>query len=266
MSIAPTPAPTPAASRVAARVAAQRRRVLWALSFLPALAAAGLSLGAGSVLAASLNGSGRAATETRTPGEFQAVSTRGSIDLVVRQGPAIQVQVQADDNLLPHLETVVEDGALIVRWQRGHSIRTRSPVRVEVVMPRLTALGSAGSGDLRLEAFKTPSLKIALSGSGDAHLASLTTDELRVSISGSSDVTGAGQAGRADISVSGSGNVRLLDLAAEDVSVRIAGSGDVAVHAQKKLTISIAGSGDVSYKGEPALTSTVAGSGSVRKR
>ena len=220
--------------------------------------------------AASLAGSGRLASESRSLAEFQALALNGSMDLVVRQGATQSVQVEADDNLLPLLETVVEpagQGAtLVVRWKKGQSLYTRSKVRVTVVMSKLSALAASGSGDIRVEAFSTPALKLSLSGSGDARLQDLSTGELGISISGSSDVAASGSATRLKVSIAGSGDVRLADLKSDDVSVSIAGSGDAAVNANKTLDVSIAGSGDVSYTGNAAVKSRVAGSGSVNKR
>ena len=214
-------------------------------------------------------GSGRAATETRSVPEFQAIALSGSMDLVVRQG-AQSVQVAADDNLLPLLETVVESGnrgaTLVVRWKKGESIHTRGKVMVTVSVPTLSALATAGAGDIRVERFDTPALRVALSGSGDARLESLTTGELDIGISGSGDVAAAGSATTLKVRIAGSGDVRLADLKADDVTVSIAGSGDAAVNPAKTLKVSIAGSGDVSYTGNPAVKSSVAGSGSVTRR
>jgi len=215
--------------------------------------------------AASVTGSGQSATEARQVGEFQAIALRGAIDAVVRQGPTA-VSVTADDNLLPHLETVVEGGTLQVRWKSGSSVRTRAKVQVAISTPRLSALASAGSGDVRLSGLDTPSLKLSLSGSGDAVLDSITTEELALSISGSADVKGSGKAGKLSISISGSGDVRLGELKADDVRISIAGSGDAEVNAAKALEVSIAGSGDVVYSGDAALKSRVAGSGTVTRK
>jgi hypothetical protein len=228
-----------------------------ALAFAPALLPG--------VAMAATQGSGTSATETRSVGDFNGVATHGSIDLLVRQG-ATSVQVQADDNLLPLLETVVEGGTLHVRWRKGQSINTRSKVLVTIATPQLTTLSGSGSGDIKLEAYRTPALQLRLSGSGDARLDQLTTDELDLRISGSSDVIGAGSAGKVKIAISGSGDVRLADMRAEDVSIRIAGSGDAQVNANKTLDVSIAGSGDVSYSGAAAVKTSVAGSGTVRRR
>ena len=233
----------------------------------------------GQAKAAGVQGSGTSATELRTLDAFEAVALSGAMDLVVRQGAQQSVQVQADDNLLPLLETVVEPGrnggTLKVRWKRegvlsgwggGNYVQTRSKVLVTVVVPKLNTLAMAGSGDARLEAFNTPSLQLSMSGSGDARLNDLTTEELSVRISGSGDVTGKGSATRVKVSIAGSGDVRLSDMRADDVSVSIAGSGDAAVFAQKALSVSIAGSGDVTYAGDAQVKSSVAGSGSVRRK
>ncbi len=220
--------------------------------------------------AASVTGSGKLATETRTVPEFQAIGLSGSMDLVVRQGEVQSVQVQADDNLLPLLETVVESGqggpALKVRWKKGQSLYTRSKILVTVVVPKLTALSAAGSGDMLVEAFNTPVFKLAISGSGDVKLVGMNTADLGIQISGSGDVAGSGSAAKLKINIAGSGDVRMAEMKSDDVSVAIAGSGDAVVQAQKSLQVSIAGSGDVTYTGNPTVKSSVAGSGSVSKR
>ena len=223
-----------------------------------------------STACAATEGSGKIATETRTVPEFEAVSTSGAIDLQVSQGAQQSLQVQADDNLLPLLETVVESHngvpTLSVRWKRGERIRNRSKVALTIVVPRLSALSASGSGDMRIASFTTPALQVTLSGSGDARLQNLSTDDLGVRVSGSSDVSGSGKAGKLKVSISGSGDVRLTDLRADDVQVHIAGSGDATVFADKTLDVRIAGSGDVTYTGNAVLKRSVAGSGSVTRK
>lgn len=240
------------------------------LAHLIAPALLGLALLAPEAQADTVRGSGKAASEQRNVAEFQAIGLSGSMDLTVRQGATQSVQVEADDNLLPLLETVVETGSngatLQVRWAKGKSLYTRSKVHVTVVVPKLTALAASGSGDLKVEAFNTPVLKLAIAGSSDARMNNLTVGDLVVSISGSGDVAANGTAGKVMVSIAGSGDVRLGELKADDVSVTIAGSGDAAVNANKTLNVRIAGSGDVSYTGNAAVKSRVAGSGSVTKR
>ncbi len=242
---------------------ALRRHVLYAAPLLLSLALLPL------LAHAATTGSGRSATETRAVAEFQAVALTGSMDVVIRQG-AQQVQVQADDNLLPLLETAVESTkqgqTLVVRWKRGENIYARSKVQLTISVPKLSAVVASGSGDIQLEPYTTPALLVSLSGSGDAKLGGLSTDDLSIRIAGSGDVSGKGSATKLSVHIAGSGDVQLADLRADDVDVQIAGSGDAVVNAQKMLNVRIAGSGDVTYVGNAALKSKVAGSGSVSRR
>lgn len=220
---------------------------------------------------AATTGSGKPATEAREASGFAAITMRGDIDVVVRQGAREAVQVSTDDNLLPLLQTVVEGSgdqrSLRIQWKAGESVRAKSRTVVTVDVVKLTAVALSGSGDLALGALKTPSLALSISGSSDAKVEQLDAGQLTVSISGSGDVQASGKATKLEISIAGSGDVRTRELAAEDVSVSIAGSGDASVNASKALSVSIAGSGDVEYTGGATLAKArVAGSGSVRQR
>lgn len=217
---------------------------------------------------AAAAGSGRSATETRSVGTFSAISMRDDIDVRVRAGGSESVQVTADDNLLPWLETVVDGGTLHIQWKRGESVRPRSGTSVTVTVRRLEAVACAGSGDLVVEALKTPALVLSISGSSDATLRELDADGLfKVSIAGSGDVHARGKAARLEVSIAGSGDVDARGMVVDDASISIAGSGDADVSARKTVAVSIAGSGDVRFGGGATLASSrVMGSGSVHQR
>jgi Putative auto-transporter adhesin, head GIN domain len=238
------------------RMTLARRPLLAALLATVALAALATTVG-----------SGQPRTETRDASGFAAVAMRGDIDVVVRQAAKESVQVTTDDNLLPLLETVVDNGTLRIQWKRGESVRTRGKTLVTVDVVKLSAVSLSGSGDLRVEPLKTPSLALSISGSSDAALDRLDAGELKISISGSGDVKASGKATKLDISIAGSGDVQARELVADQASVSIAGSGDAKVTAAKTLAVSIAGSGDVEFGGGAVLAnSRVAGSGSIRQR
>jgi len=229
------------------------------LSALPALAAD------------RITGSGKVATETRSGlSDFQAVAGRGSAKLVIRQGAKEAVQVRADDNLLPLVETTIENQGggrtLVVSLKKNVSIQTRNEIVVTVDVVQLKALASSGSGDIVVETLDTPSLSLAMSGSGDARFARLKTGELAVHVSGSSDIAASGSATKLNLSISGSGSAQLRELQVDEAAVNIAGSGDADLTVAKNLAVSIAGSGDVVYHGDAKVASRVAGSGSVTRR
>ncbi len=57
----------------------------------------------------SVSGSGKLQTEARNVTGFQAIATHGSVKLVLRQGAREGLELHADDNILPLIETRVVD-------------------------------------------------------------------------------------------------------------------------------------------------------------
>lgn len=224
----------------------------------------------GAALAADWQrGNGEAATEQRNAAEVDAVQTNGP-GVLLRQGATPSISVKADRNLLPLLETVVEDTAhgktLVVRWKRGASFQTKVEPVVTVTLARVSALVVSGSGDLMAEALELPRLSARVQGSGDIRLTGLSVDELKLAVVGSGDIVASGRARQLAASIAGSGDIKTEALKADEVSVSIVGSGDASVQAEKSLSVNIAGSGDVVYRGNATLAKSVAGSGEVIKR
>jgi hypothetical protein len=216
---------------------------------------------------AATTGSGTAATQTRQVAEFQAIDVRGAVELRVRQAARQSVSVEADDNLLPMIETVVEGTTLKVGPRRGANMRPRQPIVVTVDVVQLKSIDAAGSSKVHVDGLEAPSFALTMAGAGEFRLRGLACGDLRIGISGSGDVEAAGRATSVSIDIAGSGDVRASALQSDDVRVRIAGSGDAAVQAARSLDVSIAGSGDVTYSGEPArLKTSVAGSGHIGRR
>jgi hypothetical protein len=217
----------------------------------------------------SVTGSGQLRNETRAITGFQAISVRGSITLVLRQGAREGVELRADDNLLPLLETRVVDHGGVPTLEIGAKDDTefssRHPIVATVDLVTLRALDVAGSCDVTSEALKVPGLRVAMAGSGQMRLRQLAVDELSVKVSGSGELELAGRTGTLALAVAGSGNADARGLEANDASVNVAGSGDATVNARKTLNVSVAGSGRVAYTGSAAVKTAIAGSGSVKR-
>ena len=216
-----------------------------------------------------VSGNGDIATEARDTGAFDAVALSGGFNVVIRQGSGNKVEVKADRNLLPYIETRVVDGSkgrtLQIAPRKNTNLSTSTNPSFVIEMPALRAVSVAGSGKIQVEAMKTGGVDADIAGSGDIRFAQLDAERLGMRVSGSGDIVAAGRCNNAHVSIAGSGDVRAADLAAEEVKVSIAGSGDAQVNATKRLNVSIAGSGDVKYAGSPEISSSIAGSGKVRR-
>ena len=212
-----------------------------------------------------VSGDGPTHTETRNLTGFTGVESRGSIDLEVSQGDYL-VRVEADQNLLQYIETVVENGRLVVQFKDGISIGDYHTAKLYVRSPEFSVIEARGSGNIKGNGSISNKNKmdVTVDGSGEMEL-SVDCPTIITHTNGSGDINLRGETRNLEAGVGGSGNVLLSDLKAENVKVSIHGSGNVEVYASEMLDATISGSGNVSYKGSPKITTTVHGSGEVSK-
>jgi hypothetical protein len=241
----------------------------WCLSLAAGLLAAGAAAAAESTsivvgTGSRVIGSGKVIEEVRPVTGFGGLVVNGPVDVQLKASSAERVTVRADDNILPLIETRIEDGKLVVGTTRGASFRTRNPLRVTVEFTSMSVLAVNGSGDVRADRLRAQLLDVTIRGSGDVAIDAVESDAVALLIVGSGDFTASGRAASLGVSVSGSGDVNTENLVARDVGILISGSGDAKVHATETLQVTIAGSGDVRYRGQPKVTKKIAGSGDVR--
>ncbi len=212
-----------------------------------------------------INGSGVMKTETRDVSGFHAVTLGVEATLELRQGDSESLSITGDDNIIPLIETAVDNGTLKIRWagKRNVSVHYRK-LTIVVNARNIDKLSVTGSGDIRAAKLKAGELHTTIGGSGDITIDNLEATSLSVSLAGSGDLTVAGRVDSLDVSLSGSGDVSAAKLDAKTATISLQGSGDVSVRANESLSATVAGSGDVTYYGKPKVAGSVAGSGSVR--
>lgn len=212
-----------------------------------------------------VQGSGSVTKQAREVGHFSGIglSTGGKVE--VRIGSTESVTVQADDNVLPLIETVVENGMLKIRpLHKNQQLDTRN-LKVFVQAREVQRIAVGGSGAVDAEGLRGPKLQLDVGGSGSINLRDVEADGVTVALGGSGSLKAAGQTERLTVSIGGSGTVDTGKLAARTASVSIGGSGQATVWAKQSLGVSVAGSGDVGYYGDPQLNRTVMGSGTVKR-
>lgn len=237
-----------------------------ALAAALATSAALLAPGAAhAFLGTTIAASGKVVTESREARGYSGVAVSLPGTVVVRQAGNAPVAIEADDNLMPEIETVVERGVLRIRFKRNLNVTGRPTIKVLVTNPEIQSLAVAGSGDVLSESIKARAMEVSVAGSGDVRIARLEAESLSASVAGSGDVKVAGKAAEVKVSIAGSGDVEADRLEARKAKVSIAGSGDVSLWVAETLDASVAGSGDIRYYGDPALTKKVLGSGSLKR-
>jgi Putative auto-transporter adhesin, head GIN domain len=212
-----------------------------------------------------IRGDGNVKTEQRSVGNFNSVSSRGSYNVYLSAGEP-GVRIEAEDNLLPYIETYVDGNTLHVGTKQDYWLKPEREVKIYVSAPSFEKIHSFGSGDIRGESVLHNASKLELTVSGSANIKlDVDAPEIDAETNGSGDIYLAGNAKTWTGEIRGSGNIKAMDLKADETRVRIYGSGDADVFAGSKLDVKVAGSGDVRYKGNPQMSTSIAGSGKVTK-
>lgn len=192
----------------------------------------------------SVQGSGDVVTESRDVAGFDEIAVFGSGEVIVDVTGEESLTIEAEDNVMPLLETEVRNGVLELEVE-GNVSTTRD------IKYTITAATLQG---------------VSIAGSGDVTATGIEGDEFAVEIAGSGDVSPAGTVTALSVEIAGSGRYQGENLEAVTATVEVAGSGDVVVNATGELDIDVAGSGNVEYIGTPTVSQSVSGSGEVSQR
>lgn len=221
-------------------------RTLLAFIAVLSLAATGVALTgcSGGSSSSGVQGSGTAATQTRTVARFSSLDLAGTNKVTVVVGGQQSVVAHADSNLIGRVTTSVVAGTLIIN-DTG-SFTAISPMSVEVSVPSLAALKLSGTGMISVSGIKAQRLTVTVSGTGTVY-ASGTTTQL-------------------DVTLGGDGQAQLNNLVADNVHAVVSGSGLIRVNATASLDAAVPGAGTILYSGNPPqVTTSITGTGAVTR-
>ncbi len=192
------------------------------------------------MLRPGIHGSGISKSEMRALAPFEQVDLSGFGRVNIQVGQEPSVCVTTDDNLVPHVNTVVEQGTLKIKT-RGH-LRPKTGLNIDITMPYLSAA--------------------EINGAGELHVLDAVGDSLELSIHGAGTLTATGCVNHVSTQISGAGDAELENLFAEHAEVRVSGAGDVSVYASESVKARVAGAGDVVCYGHPKrVDQRIAGAG-----
>ena len=211
----------------------------------------------------SINGSGNIIKESRLVSGFHKVSISGSGHLFVSQGNNESLEIECDDNIAPHIRTIVKNGTLKIGPKEA-TLNPSEPIRYNLSLKNINALKTSGSVLVKGDLLRTESLSVAMSGSGKFSLRSLEAQSIEFDISGSGEIDiESGNSKNQRISISGSGEFSAPNLKSENIDLTISGSGKAKVWVTNELSIKISGSGKLYYYGSPIISTSISGSGKL---
>ena len=223
---------------------------IWVVGVLTLL----FAISACSYFGPCVNGSGPVTSELRDIQNFTGITNTGSFEVYVSEADTFGVEVRAQENLLPIIETYVSGGSLIIETKNNNCYRSSSAVAIYVSLPEVEQLRLSGSGMLTADVAASPDVEVSNSGSGSIELDSVYAESYLVSNSGSGYIALIGvQADEANIIQSGSGTIAGgVYLGTADLRIRHSSSGNVfaSILDGTEVDVILSGSGRVELEGD----------------
>jgi len=135
-----------------------------------------------------IHGTGPVVSQDREITGFSAVTNTGSFEVQVSLSDSFGVEVEAQENLLPVIETYVSGNSLIIKTRNGTCIGPASPVLVNISLPFIEELKLTGSGKLELDIAKGDFFECSNAGSGFVRVDTVMAGTMAIGNSGSGTI------------------------------------------------------------------------------
>ncbi len=191
-----------------------------------------------------VRGSGVRKTELRDLPAFNSIDTSGAFEMEVTCQKPAGFEIEADDNIVPLVQTEVRDGVLHVTTTKSYT--SAGGIKLRINVPDLVSVKSTGAGKFNVSGVKN--------------------DKFEIHSTGAATVMASGQSKYLKISSTGAGKIDAHDLRVSNADVSVTGAAGVDVYATDELDVTVSGAGRVTYSGNPKVSKKVSGAGQVIKK
>lgn len=193
----------------------------------------------------AVDGSGVYAEQRRSLPAFDQLSISGGLHADIVAGPAGDVIVRGDDNLLQHIVTEVVGGRLEV-WPDSWFVDSLDSTGVAFTVPGLRSIEASGGSSVRSLDMAVASLSVEASGGSRALL--------------------TGQATRLDLEASGGSGIDARDLLAETVTLDVSGGSGARVNATNQVSGDASGGSNVYVQGTATVDIDSSGGSTISRQ
>jgi hypothetical protein len=195
---------------------------------------------------AILVGSGRLITEERPVNGFTSIAVSGAVRAVVTFGGTESLQVTAEDNIAPVVETVVAGGRLTIGIRPGTpGISSSLGVLCRIAARTIRDIDTSAASQIEVDGIDAP--------------------ELWIRLSGAASFSGSGSVERLRIDLSGASRFTAPSLRARAADSTLSGASVALVRVVEALSVHARGASVFEYLGDPAVQTDASGASVVRR-
>ena len=190
-------------------------------------------------------GSGRFISESRPVQSVTRVVASAGLRVRVTPSAGASLDITAEDNILPLVDSTERDGTLTLSWKAGAGGISAHGVEIRVGTSGLRGV-DASSGS-----------QIDVSG--------IAGNDFSVQLSGGAQWTGAGSVERLDLNASGGSRITAPTLTAQTVAAKLSGGSSAFVRVVRSLAATVSGGSLLEFLGDPVVDANVADASIVRR-
>lgn len=206
-------------------------------------------------------GTGTVITKPRTVLAFQEVKVTSQLTVNFVQAEEAGVEITADDNLHPYINTSVQKGVLSLSLDEP--IKSFSKLQVTVKAPTLGRIEGGGEAKLNTQAWKQDDLEISIYDECQARM-QLQVKTLKISGAGQTRFAGKGQADRLTIKARDEAQLNLAEYKVNTADVVATDNAVVTVNVDKVLNVTASGDAEIIKQGSAKLKrSEISGSATI---
>ena len=208
-------------------------------------------------------GNGKIESEKRVLEGFDEINLAGNYEVGLKYGGQEQVVIVTDENLLPYIESSVENGVLVI--EDRDRIKSDDGIKIFITYKEISRIRSAGASIVKSEDVITGDVfSLTVPGAGLVDL-KLDVQDLEVDLAGAGLVKLSGKTNRQQISLKGVGSLEAFDLESNDCEVSVSGVGGAEVNVKENLNAVVRGIGGIKYKGDPkSVQDEISGIGTIK--
>ncbi|MCP5062650.1 MAG: hypothetical protein GY936_09320 [Ignavibacteriae bacterium] len=193
----------------------------------------------------TIKGSGVSSIEDRMSSFVNQIEVTGNFEIDITCGKTNSIKVEAEDNILPLVETIFEGDKLTISTVK--EITALKIVKIIITLHKLTEIDSDGDSKITIHSVQSDDLDITVNEEGTI-IVDGKVDDLNVSIDDEAKVLAKG-------------------LITKNTYVNIYGDGIAEVHTRKFFDAQVIGKGIIDYWGDPEeIKISASGGGSVNKK
>ena len=214
----------------------------------------------------SIEGSGNVTTEKRNvEGDFKSIEVNNNIDVVIEQSDATEIMVEADDNLQKHITTKVQNGILIISFDKN-SFSNAGSKKVTVKMPVIDELEATSSATITSKnTLKGENIRLNTSSAATIDI-SIESDTITCDTSSGSSITVNGKALKMETTASSGSEINATKLLANEITADVSSGASINVHPIVRLSAEASSGGHISYDIQPkSIQKETSSGGTIRQ-